>query len=364
MNSTSNLPRISIVIPNHGGAAYLERCLKSLAAQACPEMEIVVVDNASRDRSAECTRAVAPEAILLQQDRNLGFAGGANAGIRAAQGEWVAVLNNDTEVASGWLSACMRAIQDHPEASFFACRILDFNHRGWIYSAGDCFLRAGLGYRRGQEQEDREGFRKEMPIFSACGCAALYRRSVLKELGGFDERFFAYLEDVDLGLRLQAAGHCGYYVPSAEVYHHGAATSGGEFSPLSVRLRTRNALLLPLKSLPVRILFRCLPMIITAQLSWLYRAAVHGKLVSYIRGLGGALLLAPAVIRDRAVIRPHWRRAGRQLWQSILRSENLARDDFVLPRAESASWFLKWYFRFFNGGSKEGAPGLSGKELV
>jgi GT2 family glycosyltransferase len=347
MKSISNFPLISIVIPNHNGSEYLENCLRSLRAQTYGGMEILVVDNASKDRSVEIVQAVAPEAVLLQESRNLGFAGGANVGIRLSRGDWIAVLNNDTEVAPDWLAECVRAISNHPDAAFLACRILNFADRGRIYSAGDCFLRAGIGYRRGQEQPDRAGFRNEREIFSASGCAGLYRREILEEAGGFDERFFAYLEDVELGLRLQAAGCRGYYVPQAEVYHHGAATSGGEFSPLSVRLRTRNSLLLLFKSLPREVLLRCLPMIALAQLSWLWRATVHKRLGSYIGGLACAFWLAPAMIRERAGIRPYRRISHRRLWEKILQSESLAREDFSATPAEPISRFLKWYFRLF-----------------
>jgi GT2 family glycosyltransferase len=170
---------------------------------------------------------------------------------------------------------------------------------------------------------------------------------VLRKAGGYDERFFAYLEDVDLGLRLQAAGYRGYYVPEAEVYHHGAATSGGEFSPLSVRLRTRNSLFLLFKSVPAAILLRCLPMIFLAQLSWMMRAAAHRRMAAYVRGMGEAVLSAPAMIRERAGLRPHWRKSRSQLWMEILKSEALARRDFALPRSEPLSLFLKWYFRIF-----------------
>ncbi len=353
MNSTSNSPTISIIIPNYNGAAYLEKCLKSIRAQAYSKLEIVVVDNASRDRSVDIVRAEAPEAMLLRENRNLGFAGGVNAGILASQGDWVAVLNNDTEVRFDWLDACVQAIRNHPDAAFFACRVSDFNRRGILYSAGDCFLRAGLGYRRGQDQADEEHFRSECEIFSASGCAALYRRKALEEIGGFDERFFAYLEDVDLGLRLQAAGYHGYYVPGAEVYHHGGATSGGEFSRLSVRLRTRNALLLLFKSLPAKILSRCLPMIFLAQLSWLFRVILHGRLLSYFSGMIGAIRFMPAMIKDRARNRPGWRRSGSQLWQAILQSEALARNDFITGSGELNSLFLKWYFRLFGGKKPE-----------
>jgi GT2 family glycosyltransferase len=347
MKSISNLPLISIVIPNYNGSAYLGNCLDSLASQTYKRMEIVVVDNASRDRSVEIVQNAALEAILVRESRNLGFAAGVNAGIRASQGDWVAVLNNDTETAPDWLTQCVRAIQNHPGAAFLACRILDYADRNHIYSAGDCFLRAGIGYRRGQQQVDREDFHQECEIFAASGCAGLYRREVFEKVGGFDERFFAYLEDVDLGLRLQAAGFEGYYVPKAEVYHHGAATSGGEFSPLSVRLRTQNSLLILLKSLPGQVLVRCTPMIILGQLSWLWRAVRHRRFGSYVKGLVNAILLAPSMIKGRATLRPYWRNSCGRLWQKILQSESQARRDFAFQTRESVSCFLKWYFRLF-----------------
>jgi GT2 family glycosyltransferase len=256
-------------------------------------------------------------------------------------------LNNDTEAAEDWLAECVRASQSHTDAAFLACRILEFSDRNRIFSAGDCFLRAGIGYRRGQEQPDREDFHRECEIFSTSGCAALYRRSVLEEMGYFDERFFAYLEDVELGLRLQTAGNRGYYAPRAEVYHYGAATSGGEFSRLAVRLRTRNSVLLLLKSVPGQFLLRCLPMIFVAQLSWFLRVAAHKRLASYMKGLGEALLLASTMIQERARLRPYWRKSRSGLWQKILESESLARSDFSSGKAKPTSLFLRWYFRLF-----------------
>jgi len=347
MISRKNLPLISIVIPNHNGAAYLETCLQSLRAQECSDMEVIVVDNASQDVSAAIVQSAMPDAVLLMESRNLGFAGGVNAGIRASRGEWIAVLNNDTELAADWFAECVRAIREKPDSAFFACRILDFSNRGRIYSAGDCFLRGGIGYRRGQELPDREEYRQECEIFSASGCAALFRRNVLEDVGVFDERFFAYLEDVDLGLRLQSAGYHGYYAPRAVVYHHGAATSGGEFSSLAVRLRTRNALLLLLKNMPLQFLLRCLPMLILTQLTWLVRALLHGRLCSYIRGLGGALLLAPAMMRERRRLCRLSGAARSSLWGKILQSEAMAGRDFDAPHGQGKSTFLTVYFRLF-----------------
>jgi GT2 family glycosyltransferase len=338
------VPRISIVIPNYNGAEHLEPCLQSLLRQTDAPAELIVVDNASLDQSVATVQRLVPQARILRQEHNLGFAAAVNRGIEAAQGNWIAVLNNDTEAAPDWLAELAAAIGRHPDASFLASRILDYRDRGRIYSSGDCFLRTGTGYRRGQECPDGEEYRREVPVFAACGCAALYRRKPLEAAGGFDERFFAYLEDVDLGLRLQAAGLDGYYVPSAVVYHLGGATSGGEFAALAVRLRTRNSILLLMKSVPGRVLLRCAPMILAGQLSWLARATVRGRLFSWVRGLAGVPRLAPAMLGQRRSLRSIWRAGGKQLWRRILDSEDLARRDF-LPGRPSTSHFLKWYFR-------------------
>jgi GT2 family glycosyltransferase len=339
-----NSPLISVVIPNFNGAAHLENCLRSLVLQTYGRGEIIVVDNGSRDASLAVVRRVAPQARILALDRNVGFAGAVNRGIEAAHGDWIAVLNNDTEAAPDWLAECARGIERHPEAGFFACRILDFGQRDRIYSAGDCFLRFGVGYRRGQEQRDGAEYAAELPVFGACGCAALLSKSTLESAHGYDEDFFAYLEDVDLALRLQAAGARGYYLPAAAVYHVGGATSGGEFAPLAVRLRTRNAILLLLKCLPVSILARCAPFIAAGQAAWLIRVLRRHRLLSYLRGLAGVFPLMPRMLARRRSLRPLWKESGHNLWPAILESEMLARRDFRHAGPEQ-SRLLSWYFR-------------------
>lgn len=341
-------PLVSVIVPNFNRALLLEACLAALGRQTCRNMELVVVDNASTDRSVEGARQVAPRAVILRQEKNLGFAGGVNAGVRAARGEWVAVLNNDTEVAEDWLEASLSAVHRHPDAAFFACRVLDYHDRARLYSAGDCILRAGIGYRMGQDRKTSSRHLQEREIFSASGCAALYRRSVLLKLGGYDERFFAYLEDVELGLRLQAAGCRGYYIPQAVVYHRGGATSGGEFSPLAVRLRTRNSILLLLQAIPRGILWRCLPMILAGQASWLLRALRRGRSWSYLRGLAGVLPMLPSSIARRRLMRDYWRRGEKRLWKLVLESEELAREDFSSESGGFPSLFLRTYFRVFS----------------
>jgi GT2 family glycosyltransferase len=347
MDANAERPFISVIIPNYNGAAYIETCVHSLLRQTFRNFEIIIVDNASSDGSAARATALAPSAKLLRSATNLGFAAAVNSGVAAARGEWVALLNNDTEVSASWLAECVAGIERHADAAFLASRILDFRERDRVYSAGDCFLRAGIGYRRGQELEDRDEFHVECEVFAPCGCSALYRKSVLQAVGGFDESFFAYLEDVELGLRLRAAGHKGYFVPGAEVFHVGGGTSGGEFSPLAVRLRTRNALLLILKALPGRILLCCAPMILTSQLFWVARVIARKRLLSYLLGLAGVLPLAPQALRHRRELRRLWKESRGRLWTDIVRSEELARRDFRVPAAQRASLFLRLYFRVF-----------------
>ncbi len=347
MSDSTPAGLVSVLIPNFNGARYLETCLQSLLNQTYTAMEIVVIDNASSDDSAQIVSRVAPDAVLIRVKENLGFAGAANEGIRSAHGEWIAVLNNDTEAEADWLAECMAAAGRHPESSFLACRILEFGNRDRIYGAGDCFLRAGVGYRRGQGKRDQNDYHIETETFSACGCAALYRKSVLEERDGFDESFFAYLEDVELGLRLQAVEQRGWYIPKAVVYHHGGGTSGGEFSPLAVRLRTRNALLLILKSLPTRIIRRCFFRIGFAQMFWVARVLAHGRLWSYLRGLAGVLPLMPAMLSARKTLMRVGRRPAERLWEAILRSELAARKDVMKDPLDQSSLFLKWYFKLF-----------------
>jgi hypothetical protein len=344
-------PLVSVVVPNRDGARHLELLLPSLLRQTHRELELVVVDNASTDGSVELVARLAPAARVVRLDRNLGFAGGANAGARAARGDWLAILNNDTEVADDWLEEAMAAAARHPEAAFLACRILELQKRGRVYSAGDCFLRAGIGYRRGQERLDGPRFRSECEVFGACGAAALYRRELFAEEGGYGEVFFAYLEDVELALRLQAAGRRGVYVPAAVVFHRGGGTSGGEFAPLAVRLRTRNALLLLVRALPAAVLWRSLPMIAACQASWCARALLHGRILDWLAGMAGVVPRLAGALAARGRMRPVWRAAPGRVWAAIVRSEALAREDFPERGERPASRFLQWYFAFFSPAS-------------
>jgi GT2 family glycosyltransferase len=197
-----------------------------LRRQTFRDFEILVVDNASQDASVELLRRDYAEARVIQLDRNQGFAGACNAGLRAGRGEFLALLNNDTEADPAWLAEVVAAFERHPEAGLIASKMLLFDRRDTFHTAGDLFRRDGTPGNRGVWQAD-EGQFAEGPVFSANGGSAAYRRDMLNEIGLLDEDFFFSCEDVDLAWRAQLAGWQAIYAPRAVVYHKLAATGGG-----------------------------------------------------------------------------------------------------------------------------------------
>lgn len=221
---------VSVIIPNWNGARYLPTCLDALRRQTYPTLEVVVADNASTDGSREILARDYPEVRLVALDENRGFAGAVNAGIRAAKGEIVALLNNDTEADPRWVAELARALAQHTDAGSAASKMLLFDRRDTIHSAGDSFRTDGLPANRGVWQKDAGQYDREEYVFSGCGGAVAYRREMLDQVGLLDELFFFNCEDVDLAWRAQLAGWRCIYVPTAVVYHCLSATGGGVIS--------------------------------------------------------------------------------------------------------------------------------------
>ena len=216
-----------VIIPNWNGARFLPTCLDALAQQTYPQIEIIVVDNASHDGSQELIRTQYPTVNLIELPENRGFTGACNAGILAAKGEFVALLNNDTEVESGWAAAVVDAFQRHPEIGIVASKMLLFDKRDHLHTAGDYFTLDGRAGNRGVWQRDDGQFDREEYVFSACGGSSAYRKTMLDKIGILDDDFFFSLEDMDLAWRAQLAGWRCLYTPAAIVYHHLSATGGG-----------------------------------------------------------------------------------------------------------------------------------------
>jgi len=240
---------VSVIIPNWNGRQYLQTCLDAVSRQTYASFEAVLVDNGSSDGSCEFVAQNYPQVRILHMDRNWGFAVGTNFGIRNTQGEYVATLNNDTEVEPTWLEKLATAMDSSQRVGMCASKMLFYDRRHVINSAGIAIDKAGIAWDRDGGKLDDCGQTQPYEILGPCAGAALYRRAMLDETGLLDEDLFAYLEDVDLAWRCQAAGWRCLYVPLARVYHVHSAT-GGEGSPFKNYQLGRNKWYTIIKNYP------------------------------------------------------------------------------------------------------------------
>jgi GT2 family glycosyltransferase len=248
---------ISVIIVNWNGKHHLEVCLNSLYRQTFSDFEIILVDNGSQDGSVEFVRERYPKLRLVCLKENGGFARGNNEGLKVAKGEYIALLNNDTEVDPHWLGELHQAMKTHPEAGFAASKLINFFDRSKIDSAGDAFQRCGVGMKRGNLRE-AERYNEQELVFGACAGAAIYQKSMIEKIGFFDESFFCLYEDMDLSFRAQLQGYKCLYVPKAIVYHKVNSTLGAE-SAFAVYYGQRNLEYVYLKDLPFPLMVKCFP---------------------------------------------------------------------------------------------------------
>ena len=289
---------VTVIIVNYNGGAYLQRALHHLERQTLPPAEIIVVDNASTDGSADrLDLSGLPQARLMQLDENAGFARANNLAAAEASGEWLALLNPDTQAQEDWLLNLSRATRRHPGTVTFASAQIDAANHQVIDGAGDCYSVYGFPWRGGFGSS-RQMMPQEGECFAPCGASALIRRDIFLEAGGFDESYFCYCEDVDLGYRLRLQGERCVFVPSAIIHHHGSAISG-RLSDFTVRLGTRNRLTTYIKNTPLLLLFASLPMHILLT-ALLYMLALRKPKARSIRhGLGEALKRLPQTLAER-----------------------------------------------------------------
>lgn len=256
-------PFFSVVIANFNGERNLPVCLESLRRQTFTDFEVIVADDASADNAVAIVEQQFPEVRVVVNRANQGFAATCNTGAAASHGRFIVLLNNDTEADPQWLEELAQTIVAHPEAASIASKLLLFDRRTVLHTAGDALGIDGMARNRGAWQADTGQFDDSAQVFSACGGAAAYRRDVWEALGGFDEVFRMYLEDVDFGFRARLAGFETVYAPEARVYHHVSANGGDVLASYYVG---RNSIWMLAKNMPESLLWRNLPRIITAQL--------------------------------------------------------------------------------------------------
>jgi GT2 family glycosyltransferase len=295
-------PLFSVVIPNWNGLRFLPTCLDALLRQTYPQVEIIVADNASHDGSQDFIRTTYPQVRLLELPTNKGFTGACNAGISAATGDYVALLNNDTEVDAGWVAAVVQAFAAHAEIGIVASKMLLFDRRDHIHTAGDTFSVDGRAGNRGVWQQDVGQFDREEYVFSACGGSSAYRRAMLDQIGLLDDDFFFSLEDMDLAWRAQLTGWKCLYTHHALVYHHLSATGGGVTASY---YDGRNLIFTLVKNLPGDLWRKYGLLILRAQgkLAWEAIQAWRGAAArARLRGMGAGLWQLPAMWRKRRMI--------------------------------------------------------------
>jgi len=295
------MPAISVIIVNWNGKDYLPTCLRSLQSQTLQDFEVILIDNGSSDGSVEWVQTHFPWVHVVTLPCNQGFCGANNRGIAEARGKYVVLLNNDTEADGKFLQSLFESIEAHPEAGFCATRMIRFHNRSQIDSCGIGLLPLGKGYAISAGRENQVSLGQERLVFGACAGAALYRRSMLDQIGGFDEDFFSHVEDTDLSWRAQLAGYCCIYVPGAIVYHIGGATSRQVRDDVLFRIQ-RNKTWAYLKNMPLALLIFSLPFHILYSFYWLLRAAQNGQGLIVLRALAEVIRNRPHIMKKRQQI--------------------------------------------------------------
>ena len=288
------MKEVTVVIPNYKGEAYLRPCVESLFAGTGLEMDVIIVDNGSRDGCVEEVRRLYPQVECVCLDQNYGFCKAVNIGIRKAETPYVFLLNNDTLVCKGVVEALLASLKKDRRIFSVEAKMIQYQDRTKIDSAGTFYNAFGWAYARGKDRP-ADQYRKRGPVFSACAGAAMYRREVFEEIGLFDEEHFAYLEDVDVGYRARIAGYRNVYEPMARIIHVGSAASGSRHNEFKVRLSARNNLYLIYKNMPVLQILLNLPFLLA------------GFLVKYLfflkKGLGAiylkGLMEAPKLMKKK-----------------------------------------------------------------
>ncbi len=295
---------IDIIIPNYNGAAYLPTCLDALRRQTRRDFCIVVVDDGSTDESRQLLARFYPETQVIRMPHNRGLAAAVNIAFDATGGDYVVLLNNDTEAHPRWLEHLIGALDRYPEYSFAASKLMLFDRRDHVHSAGDYYRVNGVPGNRGVWQRDAAQFNVMEEVFGPCAGAAAYRRAALEALVErgqlFDEDLVMYCEDVDLNLRARLHGFRTIYVPRAIVYHRLSATGGGK---LASYYCGRNFILVWAKNMPAALAWRFWPALVRAQLGSMLESLWHVReeaARARICGQLAGVLALPKFLRKRA----------------------------------------------------------------
>ena len=304
--------KASVIIPNLNGAGWLRDSIESIWAQTEQDFESIVIDNGSTDESREIARSYCgrDRYTLIENEENTGFSHAVNQGIAIAQGEYVALFNNDAFADPDWLAELLKAADADPRIFAVSSLMLRYYELGLADAAGDHVTILGFACKRGDGLKASR-YQRPCRVFSACGGAALYRKAILEEIGVFDELFFAYYEDVDLSWRANNFGYKNVYCPTARCRHICGATTGAvRYNPFKSIQSGRNSILLPYKNQPLLMLaVNFIPMALGYLLKVvMFRHRGFGD--DYAKGFAEAKAALPKVDKPKFA----WRNLPHYLW--------------------------------------------------
>ena len=296
-------PLVSIIVVYWNSAEHLPRCLDCLAQQTFRNFEVILIDNGSLDQHIDQLHQEY-RALVLRIEHlasNLGFAKANNIGAHLARGKWLALLNTDAFPKADWLENLLRATETNPEFVFFASRQIQANAPEWLDGAGDAYHISGLGWRRCYNLSSENHALEVKEVFSSCGAAALYAREDFLQVGGFDEDYFSYFEDIDLGFRLRLNGRKCLYIPDAVVQHVGSGSTGKR-SNFSVYYGYRNMIWTFTKDMPGGLFWLYLPIHIGTILFFILYLTVRNQGSMIWRAVFDAVSGLPKALRKRRLI--------------------------------------------------------------
>ncbi len=295
-------PLISVAIVTFQSAQTLERCLAALKAQTFTDFELLIADNASSDGAPQAAAKADPRLRLLDMASNLGFAAANNRAAEAARGRWLVLLNPDAYPQPDWLEQLLACAAAHPQAHCFTSRQLMAQDPSRLDGLGDAMTFIGFPFRGGYGRPDPGPDTPAREVFSPCGAAMMIDRALFLSLGGFDETYFCYCEDVDLGYRLRLLNEPIIAEPKACVLHEGSASTGGRRSDFSLFHGARNRLWTFIKNTPPLLFWPTLPLHAVATLALWLAASGRGEGEAVARGLMAGLTGLGPVWRDRDVV--------------------------------------------------------------
>lgn len=309
---------IAVVVVNFNGGDMLLQCLQSIVSQSVSPSRIIVVDNASTDNSINAAIFSFPEIEFVRLNKNMGFAAANNYAVHLAAGcKWIALLNPDAWAAPDWLEKMITAAYAHPEFSFYGCCMYSKKDFSRLDGIGDIYHASGFAWRdsHGQTAAEKEIVTKE--IFSACAAAVLYNRDAFLSVGGLDEDFFCYLEDVDLGFRLHLAGHRCLLVSNAVVHHAGSALAGGKHGNFAVYHGHRNLVWTYVKNMPGLLFWLFLPLHLIFNMGSIILFYLRGQGTIIIQAKKDALLGLPQMWKKRCIIQKHNIASINDIWKVL-----------------------------------------------